>query len=157
MKFIRVEPMIDKKILISIVIVLLIGVAAASYQISTKTPGVWQPSVLQAQTANDQGSTGDSSSSGQAQTGSQSSSSSTSSGQNGNGGDGVKSPDEIKKMMIQNNVIQDSTASAGTPVLTTLDGKQVYNVPILINNNQVGEVVVDAHTGKIIEGAGGAP
>ena len=43
--------MIDKKILISIVIVLIIGVAAASYQITTKTPGVWQPSVLQAQTA----------------------------------------------------------------------------------------------------------
>jgi uncharacterized membrane protein YkoI len=149
--------MIDKKILISIVIVLLIGVAAASYQITTKTPGVWQPSVLQAQTANEQGSSADSSSSGQAQTGSQSLSTSTTSGQSGSGGDTVKSPDEIKQMIIQNNVIQDSTASAGTPVLTTLDGKKVYNVPILINNNQVGEVVVDAYTGEIIEGAGGAP
>lgn len=69
----------------------------------------------------------------------------------------MKTPEEIKKMLVQNNVIQDSTASAGTPVLTTLDGKQVYNVPILINNNQVGEVVVDAYTGEIIEGAGGAP
>ena len=48
--------MIDTKILISIVIVLLIGVAAASYQITTKTPGVWQPSVSQAQAATDQGS-----------------------------------------------------------------------------------------------------
>jgi len=149
--------MIDKKILISIVIVLLIGVAAASYQITTKTPGIWQPSVLQAQTANDQGSSGASSSSGQAQTGSQSLSSSTTTGQSGSGGDTVKSPEEIKKMIVKNNIIQDSSASAGTPVLTTLDGKQVYNVPILINNNQVGEVVVDAHTGAIIEGAGGAP
>ena len=151
--------MIDKKILISIVIVLLIGVAAASYQITTKTPGIWQPSVLQAQTAPDQGSSGASSSSGQAQTGSQSLSSPSSSttGQSGSGGDTLKSPEEIKKMIVKNNVIQDSTASAGTPVLTTLDGKQVYNVPILINNNQVGEVVVDAHTGAIIEGAGGAP
>ena len=41
-------------------------------------------------------------------------------------------------MIIQNNVIQDSTASAGTPVLTTLDGKKVYNVPIFINNNTSG-------------------
>ncbi len=88
--------MIDKKILISIVIVLLIGVAAASYQITTKTPGVWQPSVLQAQTANEQGSSADSSSSGQAQTGSQSLSTSTTSGQSESGGDTVKSPDEIK-------------------------------------------------------------
>ena len=149
--------MIDKKILLSIVIVLLIGVTAASYQITTKTPGVWQPSVLQAQTANDQGSSGASSSSGQTQTGSQSLSSSSNTGQSGTGGDNVKTPEEIKKMLVQNNVIQDSTASAGTPVLTTLDGKQVYNVPILINNNQVGEVVVDAYTGEIIEGAGGAP
>jgi uncharacterized membrane protein YkoI len=151
--------MLDKKILISIVIVLLIGVTAASYQITTQTPGLWQPSVLQAQTANEQGSSGDSSSSssGQTQTESQSLSSSTTSGQSESGGDTVKSPEEIKKMIIQKNVIEDSTASAGTPVLTTLDGKQVYNVPILINNNQVGEVVVDAHTGEIIEGAGGAP
>ena len=50
--------MIDKKILISIVIVLLIGVAAASYQITTKTPGVWQPSVSQAPLATEQGSSG---------------------------------------------------------------------------------------------------
>jgi uncharacterized membrane protein YkoI len=149
--------MIDRKILLSIVIVLLIGVTAASYQITTKTPGVWQPSVLQAQSANDQGSSGDSSSSGQAQTGSQSLSTSTTSGQSETGGDTVKSPDEIKSMIVQNNVIQDATASAGTPVLSTLDGKQVYNVPIFINNKQVGEVVVDAHTGEIIEGAGGAP
>ena len=55
-KIIRVEPMIDRKILISIVIVLLIGVAAASYQITTKTPGVWQPSVSQAPLATEQGS-----------------------------------------------------------------------------------------------------
>jgi len=33
---------IDSKILISVVIVLLIGGAAASYQISN-TPGLWQP------------------------------------------------------------------------------------------------------------------
>jgi len=36
-----------------------------------------------------------------------------------------------------------------------LDGKQAYNVPILINNTQVGEIVVDANIGNVIEGAGG--
>ncbi len=81
--------MIDKKILISIVIVLLIGVTAASYQITTKTPGIWQPSVSQAQTAADQGSSGASSSAAQAQTGSQSPST-TSSGQSGTEGVDVK-------------------------------------------------------------------
>jgi hypothetical protein len=35
--------MIDSKILVSVVIVLVIGVAAAGYQISSQTPGLWQP------------------------------------------------------------------------------------------------------------------
>ena len=150
--------MIDKKILISIVIVLLIGVAAASYQISTKTPGIWQPSATQAQTSADQGSSG-TVSSGQTQTGSQSTpSTSSSSGQNGIGG-GVNvniSPSKAKTIAQSHiDTIAVPTASTGTPKLMVLDGKQVYNVPILINNTQVGEMVVDADTGKVIEGAGG--
>ncbi len=148
--------MIDTKILISIVIVLLIGVAAAGYQITTKTPGFWQSSVSQAQTAQtptDQGSSGVSSS-GQTKTGSQASSGSGTTG----GGVNVKISSSQAKTIAQKSILEPS-ASAGTPKLTTLDGKQVYNVPIVDKNTgkQVGELVVDAQTGEIIEGAGGAP
>ncbi len=142
--------MIDKKILISIVIVLLIGVAAASYQITTKTPGIWQPSVLQAQTANDQGASGASSSSGQAQTGSQSLSSPSSSttGQSGSGGDTVKVTASDAQTIAQNHNMQADTIT-GTPKLISLDGNQFYYVPIFDKNeNKVGEIYVNAQTGK---------
>jgi uncharacterized membrane protein YkoI len=145
--------MIDKKILISIVIVLLIGVAAAGYQITTKTTGFWQTGVSQAQTPTDQGSSGVSSS-GQTQTGSQSSSSGSSS----TGGVTVKITSSQAKSIAQKSILE-TTASAGTPKLTTLDGKAVYNVPIVdkTTGKQVGELVINAQTGEIIEGAGGAP
>jgi uncharacterized membrane protein YkoI len=146
--------MIDTKILISVVIVLLIGVAAASYQVTTKTLGIWQPSVSQAQTSSEVGSSG-TSSSGQRQTGSQASS--LSSGQSGTGGVNVNiSPSKAKTIALSHiDTIAVPNASTGTPKLIVLDGKQAYNVPILINNIQVGEIVVDADTGNVIEGAGG--
>jgi uncharacterized membrane protein YkoI len=148
--------MIDTKILISVVIVLLIGVAAASYQVTTKTPGIWQPSVSQAQTSSEVGSSG-TSSSGQRQTGSQASSSSSSSGQSGTGEVNVNiSPSKAKTIALSHiDTITVPNASTGIPKLIVLDGKQAYNVPILINNIQVGEIVVDADTGNVIEGAGG--
>lgn len=156
--------MIDKKILISIVIVLLIGVAAASYQISTKTPGIWQPSISQAgTTAADQGSTG-TTSSGQAQSSSQpqtststSSSSSSSSSGSDTGAITLKTPAEAKT--IASNHILDSSVLAGTPEQKTLEGKQVYYVPVVDKNtqDQKGYFIIDAKTGEIIEGAGGAP
>jgi uncharacterized membrane protein YkoI len=153
--------MLDKKIIISIVIVLLIGVSAASYQITTKTPGVWQSGISQVQVPNTQESSGGSSSSsglsssGLVQSGSQSSSSSGS-GQSGSSGTSVQVTSAQAKIIAQKN-IQDASATAGTPNLVDLDGKSVYNVPIMIDNNSVGYIVVDAQTGAIIEGAGGAP
>jgi hypothetical protein len=154
--------MLDKKIVISIVIVLLIGVAAASYQITTKTPGIWQSGLSQATVPTTQGSSdGSSSSSGLASSGlvqsdSQSSSSGSTSGQSGSSGSSVKVTSAQAKIYAQAS-IQESSASAGTPKLMTLDGKQVYNVPIIVDSKSVGYVVVDAQTGAIIEGAGGAP
>jgi hypothetical protein len=151
--------MLDKKILISIVIVLLIGVAAASYQITTKTPGVWQSGISQSQIPTTQGSSegsgssSDLSSSGLIQTDSQSSSTS---GQSGSSGSSVKVTSAQAKIIAQKNIM-DASASAGTPKLVDLDGKSVYNVPIIVDNNSVGYIVVDAQTGAIIEGAGGAP
>jgi len=127
--------MIDKKILISIVIVLLIGVTAASYEITTKAPGLWQPSISQHPIATDQGS--------DAQTGS----SSTGSGQSGSGVNVKVSPTEAQTI-AQNHNLQTDTIT-GTPKLVTLDGKQLYYVPIFDkNNNQIGEIYVDAQTGK---------
>ena len=147
--------MIDTKILISIVIVLLIGVAAASYQISTKTPGVWQPSVSQAPLATDQGSS-DVSSAGQGLSGLQQiSSSSSSSGQSRTGGVDVKkvSPEEAQNKV--QTLIQVPNFLAGSPTLTTLDGQEAYYVPVLNGTKKSGEFYVDAQTGEIIEGAGG--
>ena len=147
--------MIDTKILISIVIVLLIGVAAASYQISTKTPGVWQPSVSQAPLATNQGSS-DVSSAGQGLSGLQqiSSSSSSSSGQSRTGGVDVKVSPEEAQNKVQ-TLIQVPNFLAGSPTLTTLDGQEAYYVPVLNGTKKSGEFYVDAQTGEIIEGAGG--
>jgi len=152
--------MLDKKILISIVIVLVIGVAAASYQATTKTPGVWQSGVTDSQIPTEQASSGSSGSSALTSTGSSGSvqsdsQSSSSSSQSGSSGSGLISASSAK-IIAQKN-IQDSQATAGTPVSTKIDGKPVYNVPIISNNNQVGYFIIDAQTGKIIEGAGGAP
>jgi uncharacterized membrane protein YkoI len=145
--------MIDTKILISIVIVLLIGVAAASYQISTKTPGVWQPSVSQAPLATDQGSS-DVSSAGQGLSGLQQISSSSSSGQSRTGGVDVKVSPEEAQNKVQ-TLIQVPNFLAGPPELTTLDGQEAYYVPVLNGTKKSGEFYVDAQTGEIIEGAGG--
>jgi uncharacterized membrane protein YkoI len=141
---------IEKKILISIVIVLLIGVAAASYQITSTTPGIWQPSVTQAQTSADQGSSGSTSESGI--TGTQPSS--VSSSKSGTGNVNVKVLPSEAKETVQKNVLVPGF-STGTPNLTTLDGKLVYLVPILNGTKQTGEMYVDAQTGDILEGAGG--
>lgn len=153
--------MLDKKILISIVIVLVIGVAAASYQATTKTPGIWQSGVADQQLPTEQGSVGSDGSSALTSTGSSSgivkssSQSSSSSGQSGSSGSGLITAAKAKTIAQGN--IQDSQATAGTPESQTIDGKPVYNVPIMSGTNQVGYFIIDAQTGKIIEGAGGAP
>jgi competence protein ComGC len=142
--------MIDKKILLSIVIVLLIGVTAASYQITTKTPSAWQSSVSQAQVpAADQGSSSSSSSglssSGLVQSGSQGSSSSK---QSGSSDDNAQITSSQAKIIAQNYDKQANTVT-GTPNLMSLNGTQFYYVPIYDENNvKVGEIYVNAQTGK---------
>jgi uncharacterized membrane protein YkoI len=139
--------MFHKKILIPIVIVLLIGVAAASYQFTTTTPGIWQPSVSQAQTSVDHGSA---SSSGSGISGTQS----ISSPKSGSGESDVKILPSEAKSIVQQNILVPGF-KAGTPNLTTLDGKIVYYVPIVNGTTQAGEMYIDAQTGDILEGAGG--
>ena len=149
--------LISSKILIPVVIVLLICVAAASYQI-TKTPGIGQP-VSQGAISSVMGSSGLSSPSlGQKQTNKQSGSqNSSTSSQSGTGDTNVNiSPSEAKSIALNHiDTTSVPNASTGMPKLIVLDGNQAYNVPILINNEQVGEIVVDANTGNVIEGAGG--
>jgi len=137
-----------KKILIPIVIVLLIGVAAASYQFTTTTPGIWQPSVTQAQTSVDHGSSASSSGSGISGT------QSISSSKSGSGVSDVKILPSEAKSIVQQNILVPGF-KAGTPNLTTLDGKIVYYVPIVNGTTQAGEMYIDAQTGDILEGAGG--
>jgi hypothetical protein len=147
--------MLDKKILISIVIVLVIGVAAASYQATTKTPGIWQSGVAEQQLPTEQGSDGSSaltstgSSSGVVQSSSHSSSSSGQSGSNG------ITTGQAKALKIAKAGIEDPSVTAGTPVLI---GTSTYRVTLYdANGKDSGYFIVDTNTDKITEGAGGAP
>jgi len=74
---------------------------------------------------------------------------------NKNGVDNLLTPLEAK--LISEKYIQQSGVSAGNPELVTEDGKKVYVVPVLENKTTVGEIDIDAHTGKNLGGAGGAP
>jgi len=66
------------------------------------------------------------------------------------------SPAEAQKIAM--NYIEVSGATAGTPKLQNQDGTLVYIVPVIDKNNKtLGEIDIDAKTGKNLGGAGGAP
>jgi uncharacterized membrane protein YkoI len=144
--------MVNTKILLSVVIVLLIGVAAASYQITTNTPGLWQPTTSQDQKSPDQATSTQSEGS---QSGTPSETTSTGS-QTANGGSSV-AISITKAKSIAKNYIEQPGATAGTPKLQTMNGTKVYIVPVIYKGEQAGEIWIDAKTGKNIGGAGGAP
>lgn len=148
--------MINSKILVSVVIVLMIGVAAAGYQIS-QTPQLWQLTTPQSSDSSSQGDSQSSSPSDVVQGQSSGSSSSSGSSQgSSSGGSSVKvSSSEAKK--IAEGYIQQEGAVAGTPVIKTIGGKKVYVVPVQMNGENVGEIYIDPNTGKNVGGAGGAP
>ena len=62
-----------------------------------------------------------------------------------------------KAQEIAKTYIEVSGATAGTPKLQNQDGTLVYIVPVIDNNSTVGEIDIDAKTGKNIGGAGGSP
>ena len=62
-----------------------------------------------------------------------------------------------KAQAIAKNYIEVSGATVGTPKLVNQDGTLVYIVPVINNNSTVGEIDIDAKTGKNLGGAGGAP
>ena len=65
----------------------------------------------------------------------------------------IISPAEAQKIAAK--YIEQNGATPGTPNLISQDGKKVYVVPVIINNANVGEIDVDAHSGSNLGGAGG--
>jgi uncharacterized membrane protein YkoI len=148
--------MIDSKILVSVVIVLLIGVAAAGYQISSQTPGLWQPVTSTSPDTSQQSSSTTGTDSGNQQSSASSVSTTSSQKASASGSDTVKISYSEAKSIASKYILQDG-ATAGTPKLTTYGGTTAYLVPVMMNGNQVGEIYIDAQTGKNLGGAGGAP
>jgi uncharacterized membrane protein YkoI len=70
-------------------------------------------------------------------------------------GSSIKSPDEAK--IIAQQYVNEPGVTAGTPVLNTVNGRQVYVVPLYKNGQTVGEIALDAQPGENLGGAGGAP
>jgi uncharacterized membrane protein YkoI len=56
---------------------------------------------------------------------------------------------------IAQKYIKEPGAKAGTPKLGKIKGNEVYMVPIVENGQTVGEIDIDAYTGKNMGGAGG--
>jgi uncharacterized membrane protein YkoI len=79
----------------------------------------------------------------------------TTSNNNNSNSSSTISPAEAQK--IAKTFIAVSTATAGTPKLVNQNGTLVYIVPVIDNNATVGEIDIDAKTGKNLGGAGGAP
>jgi|GEM_PF-275093 len=144
------ELMLNNKIILSITIVLVIGVAAAGYQMSSSTTGLWTP--IQSQS---QGNSPLSSETGSIIDQSSSSGSSSSSGQSsGAGSVDVKVTSSEAKIIAQ-RYIEEPGAKAGEPILKELNGKQTYIVPVIVNGSPVGEIYIDPQTGENLGGAGG--
>ncbi len=149
----RGELMIDTKILLSVVIVVLIGVAAAGYHISGQNLGFWQPTTPTTSPATtqspdtSQGSSGlSSSSSGQEQTtGTGVYSSGTS--KTGTGGSSIISSSEAR------SIAQSKISSSDEIKSVTLSSDKTYYTVKLTN----GYLIIDAKTGKVTEGAGSNP
>ena len=72
-----------------------------------------------------------------------------------NSNQNIISSEEAKK--IAQKYIEEPGATAGTPTLNKTDGQYVYTVPVMENGKNVGEIDIDAQTGKNVGGAGGAP
>lgn len=58
---------------------------------------------------------------------------------------------------IAQKYINVEGATAGTPKLIKTDGQYIYVVPVIDNGTNVGEIDINAITGKNVGGAGGAP
>lgn len=57
--------------------------------------------------------------------------------------------------IIAQTYIEEPNATAGIPRLVEIEGQSIYVVPILIEGDVVGQIEIDAYTGKNVGGAGG--
>lgn len=56
---------------------------------------------------------------------------------------------------IAETFIEEENASAGTPHLAEIEGQAIYIVPVIIDGSTVGQIEIDAYSGKNVGGAGG--
>lgn len=133
--------MIDKKILLSLIIVILVGATAVGYQITNNTSEPSQPPISQDTIIANQGSSNGTSLLFEQQT---------------SGGVNVNVTAGEAKLIAQ-KYIEEPGATAGMPELKTVGGALVYVVPVILNNTIVGEIYIDPQNGKNVGGAGGAP
>jgi uncharacterized membrane protein YkoI len=73
-----------------------------------------------------------------------------------NTGSGQNLISNTEAQSIAQTYIIQPNAKAGTPILKEINGEQIYTVPVILNGNNVGEIDIDAQTGKNVGGAGGA-
>ena len=69
--------------------------------------------------------------------------------------DEIISPTAAK--ILAKKYIEQPGAVPGNPKLVKEDGKKVYIVTVIDKKKNVGEIYLDAHSGKNLGGAGGAP
>jgi len=112
--------MIDSKILVSVVIVLLIGVAAAGYQISNQTPGLWQPVTSTSADTSQQSSSTTGTDSGNQQSSASSVSTSSSHKSTSSGSDTTVKISSSEAKSIASKYILQEGATAGTTVALKL-------------------------------------
>ena len=88
-----------------------------------------------------------------------SSSSSNSASNNNKASDNTTKPKitSAEAQKIAQKYIDVDGATAGTPKLIKTDGQYIYAVPVINNGTNVGEIDINAITGKNVGGAGGAP
>ena len=70
---------------------------------------------------------------------------------------GKKKISSAEAQKIAQKYIEEPGATAGKPLLSKTGGKYVYTVPVMQNKKNVGEIDIDATSGKNVGGAGGAP
>lgn len=68
-------------------------------------------------------------------------------------GQNMISASEAQNIALQ--YIEEPNATAGTPRLVDEDGQKIYVVPVIMNGSTVGQIEIDAYTGKNVGGAGG--
>lgn len=130
-----------KKIVVAVVVIVaILGIAFAAYSNSNSKNSANNTSIAGTNNVNNSNST---------LTNNQNASTSNNTQSN-------ISPAAAQK--IATKYIETSGVKAGTPKLITQGNTQIYVVPLIdTNDTTVGEIDIDAKTGKNLGGAGGAP